>query len=290
MTHPTPSALPAPPLATCALPTSALLLTCTLPTPTVPPQPELLSVYEECAQADAATAEYSPDPVSIGRRRLRDACLSYLACLDTADTTELCMRQLKSARCITDALAAFSCASKVSGPQRLEASDIFAAKVQDDPLYARTQWGEEWAAHAMRSGGFWPSGSAEAAAHPLRSQPSCLCVTRALDKWYRTRASAEVPTALAEVQELMKLPSFSLTNPNRVRAVVGAFTMLNHKTFHKEDGSGYAFTAQCVLDLDKVRRQRCHAASRGIAAAVLLPLQCLPWGTLPSALSGCPVS
>lgn len=54
----------------------------------------------------------------------------------------------------------------------------------------------------------------------------------------------------------MALPSFSLTNPNRVRAVVGAFTMLNHKAFHAVDGSGYAFTADCVLELDKVRAPR----------------------------------
>jgi aminopeptidase N len=68
-----------------------------------------------------------------------------------------------------------------------------------------------------------------------------------------------VPTALAEVRELMSLPSFSMTNPNRVRAVVGAFTMLNHKAFHAADGSGYEFIAQSVIDLDKVTAA--HAAA-----------------------------
>jgi len=185
-------------------------------------KPELLSVYAQCAADDAATAAYSPDAESIGRRRLRDACLSYLSALDEADTTALCMQQLKGARCMTDALAAFSAASRVSGPARLEASAIFADKVKDDPL--------------------------------------------ALDKWYRTRAAADVPSALSEVRELMSLPSFSLTNPNRVRAVVGAFTALNHKTFHKEDGSGYAFTAQCVIDLDKINPQVAARLARSFSA------------------------
>jgi len=76
-----------------------------------------------------------------------------------------------------------------------------------------------------------------------------------LDKWFRTRAGASVPSVLDEVKQLMELPSFSLTNPNRVRAVVGAFTMLNPKYFHAADGSGYEFAADCVISLDPINAQ-----------------------------------
>jgi aminopeptidase N len=212
--------------------------------------PELRAVYDACAAAEAAAGAYSPDPVSIGRRRLRDVCLGYLAALDTAETTALCMAQLKGARCITDSLAAFTAASGVSGPARLEASAHFAQVVKDDPLYAQAQ------AHARtRTRTHTPASPSRFPCAP----PPLFPLRRGLDKWFRTRAGASVPTALAEVRELMSLPSFSMTNPNRVRAVVGAFTMLNHKAFHAADGSGYEFIAQSVIDLDKVTAA--HAAA-----------------------------
>ncbi|HHC74724.1 MAG TPA: DUF3458 domain-containing protein, partial [Thiothrix sp.] len=60
---------------------------------------------------------------------------------------------------------------------------------------------------------------------------------------------------LATVQALMQHPSFSLKNPNKVRALIGAFANANPINFHAADGSGYAFIAEQVLALDALNPQ-----------------------------------
>ena len=45
-------------------------------------------------------------------------------------------------------------------------------------------------------------------------------------------------------------PAFDLKNPNKARAVIGAFTNLNPVNFHAVDGSGYSFLADQVLEID----------------------------------------
>ena len=46
-------------------------------------------------------------------------------------------------------------------------------------------------------------------------------------------------------------PAFTWTNPNRVRAVLGAFAMANLPGFHRRDGAGYRLLADKVLELDR---------------------------------------
>ena len=53
----------------------------------------------------------------------------------------------------------------------------------------------------------------------------------------------------------MEHPAFSLTNPNRVRSLVGSFTLANPTQFHQADGSGYEFLADIVLKLDAANPQ-----------------------------------
>ena len=45
-------------------------------------------------------------------------------------------------------------------------------------------------------------------------------------------------------------PAFSMANPNRVRALIGAFAQANHTQFNRADGAGYDFVADIVLTLD----------------------------------------
>jgi aminopeptidase N len=63
----------------------------------------------------------------------------------------------------------------------------------------------------------------------------------------------------------MKHPAFSLTNPNRVRSLVGAFCMGNQVRFHAADGAGYRFLREYVLELDAVNPQ---VASRMLQAII----------------------
>jgi len=56
--------------------------------------------------------------------------------------------------------------------------------------------------------------------------------------------------ALARVRALMGHHAFSMGNPNRLRSLVGSFAAGNPTQFHAADGSGYAFLADIVLDVD----------------------------------------
>ena len=70
-----------------------------------------------------------------------------------------------------------------------------------------------------------------------------------IDKWFSLQALIPSPDTLADVQALTAHPAFSFANPNRVRAVIGAFAG-NQTQFNRADGAGYAFIADNVLALD----------------------------------------
>lgn len=73
----------------------------------------------------------------------------------------------------------------------------------------------------------------------------------ALDKWFQVQATAPGPQALETISVLMKHPAFHIDNPNRVRALLGAFSTGNQTGFHRADGAAYAFFAQALLAIDK---------------------------------------
>lgn len=74
-----------------------------------------------------------------------------------------------------------------------------------------------------------------------------------LDLWLSTEAVNESTATLARVQTLTTHPRFSWTNPNRVRAVVGAFAHRNVKAFHTADG--YQWLATVIGRLDQSNPQ-----------------------------------
>jgi aminopeptidase N len=75
-----------------------------------------------------------------------------------------------------------------------------------------------------------------------------------IDKWFSTQALSTRPDTLNAVEELLRHPDFAYTNPNRFRALVGAFTV-NQRAFHEGKGRGYAFLADQILALDPVNPQ-----------------------------------
>ena len=76
-----------------------------------------------------------------------------------------------------------------------------------------------------------------------------------LDKWFALQATAPLPTTLTTVRELLEHPAFSLKNPNKVRALLGAFAGGNPLCFHAADGGGYAFVAEQVLAVEALNPQ-----------------------------------
>ena len=71
-----------------------------------------------------------------------------------------------------------------------------------------------------------------------------------VNKWLMLSASQEGSDALAKIKTLMEHPAFDLKNPNKVRSLLGGLTQ-NVPCFHHEDGSGYAFLADLIIELDK---------------------------------------
>ena len=53
-----------------------------------------------------------------------------------------------------------------------------------------------------------------------------------LDKWFALEAMSGRADTLARVQKLLAHPRFNARNPNRVRSLVGAFTLRNFARFH----------------------------------------------------------
>ncbi|OLP61884.1 aminopeptidase N [Xaviernesmea oryzae] len=72
-----------------------------------------------------------------------------------------------------------------------------------------------------------------------------------MDKWLSIQAAAPGHAALERVQTLMKEASYNALNPNRVRALVGAFVFSNPTGFNRPDGAGYQFLADQVLEIDR---------------------------------------
>ena len=58
------------------------------------------------------------------------------------------------------------------------------------------------------------------------------------------------PATLDRVRALTAHPAFSMTNPNRVRSLIGAFAQGNPTQFNRPDGAGYEFVADRILALD----------------------------------------
>ncbi|MFG1350391.1 aminopeptidase N [Xanthobacter autotrophicus] len=71
-----------------------------------------------------------------------------------------------------------------------------------------------------------------------------------IDKWFVLQAQIPSEGTLDRVKGLMLHPAFSLSNPNRVRSLIGAFAAANPTQFNRADGAGHAFVADTVLSLD----------------------------------------
>ena len=75
-----------------------------------------------------------------------------------------------------------------------------------------------------------------------------------LDKWFTVQALAQRLDTLAKVKALLRHKDFTLSNPNRLRSLVGAFAA-NQRQFHAEDGAGYALLTDQLLAVDRINPQ-----------------------------------
>lgn len=89
-----------------------------------------LDLYESLKES----GPYKIDPKSMGKRKLKNACLGYLISLETPQMIELAYKQFKTATNMTDEFAALSALNVVDCPQRDEALERFFDKWKDDQL------------------------------------------------------------------------------------------------------------------------------------------------------------
>ncbi len=169
-------------------------------------------------------APYSPDPVSAGRRGLRNAVLGLLVGIDAPQAAAQARAQLDQADNMTDRLGALSALAHSASPLRDAALADFGAEFAGEPLVL-----DKWF-------------MLQATLH---------------------RHPGETPV-LERVRGLMNHPAFSLRNPNKVRALLSSFCSGNLAEFHAQDGSGYQFWTQQVLALDASNPQVAARLARAL--------------------------
>lgn len=167
---------------------------------------------------------YEPSATQIARRSLKNTALGYLSLLDSDEALERCVQQYRSADNMTDRLAALAAVINSTHPR------------------ADQRAGE----------------CLEAFHNQFKDEPL------AIDQWLSVQATCQKPDALDRVYALLKHPSFHLTNPNKVRSLIGAFCNQNLVNFHREDGAGYALLGEQICLLNSINPQ--------MAARLLTPL------------------
>ena len=84
-----------------------------------------------------------------------------------------------------------------------------------------------------------------------------------INKWLALQASVEDEKTIDNVRALSKTKDFVITNPNKVRSLIGVFGR-NLKGFHNPNGEGYRLIADYVIQLNAINPQ--------IAEGIIHPL------------------
>lgn len=181
---------------------------------------ELRAKYDDLTQAMVADGDvFKVDSEAIGRRRLRNVLLEYLCSIrDTEDeqlaAAELAMNHFKKAKGMTD---------KMAGLMAMASMDGKGSAARDE---------------AMQQ--FYDDANGDALV---------------LNKWFTVQATADLPDVLDRVKQLKSShPDFTLRNPNRCRALIGAYAS-NSAAFHDEAGESYKFIGEVLAELDQLNPQ-----------------------------------
>lgn len=194
---------------------------------------ELRHALETVYHRHQPPATYQPIAEAIAHRSLKNTALSYLTLLNEKATAQLALDQYNNAANMTDASAS------LQALLNCDADFVTAVREKALRIFYR-RWQHE----------------------PL-----------AVNLWLQWQATCSLAGALERVKALLQHEAFDIRNPNKVRAVIGVFCSQNLVHFHAEDGSGYQFLADKVIELDAINPQ--------IAARLLSPLT--RWQKLPAA-------
>jgi len=73
-----------------------------------------------------------------------------------------------------------------------------------------------------------------------------------VDKWLVAQAMSPLPNALQRVKDLAEHPAFNIKNPNKVRSLLGVFSMFNLAQFHLASGDAYDYLTEMTLKVDDI--------------------------------------
>jgi aminopeptidase N len=85
-----------------------------------------------------------------------------------------------------------------------------------------------------------------------------------VNQWFTVQATRPHASCVDSVRDLLEHESFDWRNPNKLRALVGAFSAANPVGFHRTDGDGYRLLGDVV--------ERIQSSNPQIAARMLAPL------------------
>jgi len=221
---------------TLALPSETYLLERMQPADPAPLRAALIHLMREIGHAMQADflsryldleveGEYRYHPADAGKRALRSLCLRYLTAWGGATAIDLAVKQFEHAGDMTERYGALAALVQSDAPQRFDALAAFHERYKDDALV--------------------------------------------LDKWFQLQAGAwrwsdAAPATLDQVRALMANPAFSLSNPNKVYALLGGYFRANAAEFHRPDGAGYAFWVEQVVALNKTNPQVASRMARAL--------------------------
>lgn len=167
--------------------------------------------------------EFQIDADSIARRSLKNIALAYIMLLDNEEYHQACLKQCHHSSNMTDTMAALTALVHSNFPQ-----------LEDEKESALAAFYQRWENEAL-----------------------------VVNHWLSLQASIPQASTLTHVRHLMEHPGFSITNPNKIRALIGRFCQ-NNIGFHQASGAGHQFLAEQVSALNSINPQ--------IAARLLTPL------------------
>ncbi|WDQ97839.1 aminopeptidase N [Devosia sp. J2-20] len=145
-------------------------------------------------------------------------------------------------RSLRNRLLALMVASDCAGAVGLAAQQYAGARNMTDRLAALSASTLAWTPDAAKLLGDFHANFA--ANDPL-----------VLDKWLAVTASVPEDGVIERIQAVLADPGFPKTNPNRLRSLMGSFTMNNPTQFARADGAGFRFVADFVAEVDKINPQ-----------------------------------
>ncbi|ASK34232.1 aminopeptidase N [Alcanivorax sp. N3-2A] len=180
---------------------------------------------------------YRADGDAMGKRRLRQLALGYLASaagaglIETDQITAHLQRSLDHPTCMTEELGALRALVHNDLDGANQALRAFEARWHDEALV--------------------------------------------IDQWFAVQATVPGADTVARARALLDHPAFEWTLPNRVRALIGTLVNGNPSAFHAADGSGYRLFATALKKLDGINPQIAARLANGAARLERLapPLQ-----------------